>query len=103
MERNKNLGFVLLFVFVGLILGGVLGEGLGYLLGKLGEMSGGSFDNPIRSFFVRSMDIDLGFDQNGWAVDLYLVKLRFGLGFKFNICSVGGMLVGLYMMKWWRS
>lgn len=103
MERNKNLGLVILFIFLGLIIGGVLGESLGYILGKFGEMSGGSFDNPIRNFFVKALDINLGYKENGWAVDLYLVKLRFGLGFKFNVCSLLGMGVSFYIMKWWKN
>jgi len=103
MEKNKNLGFVILFVLLGLIVGGVLSEGLGYLLGKIGEMSGGSFDNPIRNFFVKALDFDLGWKENGWPVDFYFVKVRVGLGFKFNFCSLIGMGASLYMMKWWRS
>ncbi|HAO99487.1 MAG TPA: DUF4321 domain-containing protein [Fibrobacteres bacterium] len=103
MERNKNLGLILLFVVIGLIIGGVLGESLGYILGKFGEMSGGSFDNTIRNFFVKSLDINLGYNENGWAVDLYLIKARFGLGFKFNVCSLLGMGLSFYILKWWRS
>ena len=103
MERNKSLGIIVLFVILGLILGGVFGEALGYILGKIGEMSGGSSDNPISNTFVRAWDLDLGFNQNGWTLDLYLIKIRLGLGFKFNACSIGGMFLALYMMKWWRS
>ncbi len=103
MQRNQHLGFIILFVFLGLIAGGILGESLGYILGKFGEMSGGSFDNPIRNFFVKSFDLDLGFNQNGWALNLYLVKLRLGLGFKFNVCSLLGMGLSFYILKWWRS
>ena len=103
MERNKNLDFVILFIILGLIVGGVLGESLGYILGKFGEMSGGSFDNPIRNFFVKALEINLGYNPNGWSLDLYMVKLRFGLGFKFNVCSLLGMGVSFYIMKWWKS
>ena len=103
MERNKNLGLIILFAVLGLIAGGVLGETLGYILGKFGEMSGGSFDNPIRNFFVKAFDLDLGFNQNGWALNLYLVKVRLGLGFKFNVCSLLGLGLSFYILKWWRS
>ena len=103
MERNKNLGIIILFAVLGLIAGGVLGETLGYILGKFGEMSGGSFDNPIRNFFVKAFDLDLGFNQNGWALNLYLVKVRLGLGFKFNVCSLLGLGLSFYILKWWRS
>ena len=103
MERNKNLGLILLFALLGLIAGGILSESLGYILGKLGEMSGGSFDNPIRNFFVRALEIDFGYRDNGWPVDLYFIKFRIGLGLKFNFCSLLGLGLSMYMLKWWRS
>lgn len=103
MERNRNLAWTIFFVVLGLIVGGVLGESLGYILGKIGEMSGGGADNPIRNFFVKALEIDLGYNDGGWALDLYMFKVRLGFGFKFNICSLIGMGVALYTMKWWRN
>ena len=103
MERNRNFAWTVFFVVLGLILGGVLGESLGYLLGKIGEMSGGGADNPIRNFFVKALEIDLGYNDGGWALDLYLFKVRLGFGFKFNVVSLVGMGVALYMLKWWRN
>jgi len=103
MERNNKLGWVIFWLVLGLIAGGILGESFGFLFGKLGVMSGGSFDNPIRNFFVKSFDLDLGFGQNGWALDLYMVKLRIGLAFKFNVCSLLGAGISFYIMKWWKN
>ena len=103
MERNRNLAWTIFFVVLGLIVGGVLGESLGYILGKIGEMSGGGADNPIRNFFVKALEIDLGYNDGGWALDLYMFKVRLGFGFKFNLCSLIGMGVALYTMKWWRN
>jgi hypothetical protein len=103
MERNRNFAWTVFFVILGLIIGGVLGESLGYILGKFGEMSGGVADNPIRNFFVKALEIDLGYNGGGWALDLYMFKVRLGLGFKFNVCSLLGMGGALYMLKWWRN
>ena len=103
MERNKNLGWTIFFVVLGLIIGGVLGESLGYILGKFGEMSGGGADNPIRNFFVKALEIDFGYNGGGWTLDLYMFKARLGLGFKFNVCSLLGMGLSLYLLKWWRN
>lgn len=102
MNKNNNLGRLIIFILVGLIAGGVLGEVLGLILGQIGTLSGGNIDNPIRNFFVKAWELDLGF-RDGWALDLYLVKLRFGLGFKFNTCSLLGLLASLYVMKWSKS
>ena len=57
MERTNKLGWVIFWMVLGLIAGGILGESFGYIFGKLGVMSGGSFDNPIRNFFVKSFDL----------------------------------------------
>jgi hypothetical protein len=103
MDRNKTLGWTILFVVIGLIIGGVLGESLGYILGKIGEMSGGGIDNPIRNFFVKALEVDLGYNGGGWTLDLYLFKIRLGLGFKFNVVSLLGMVGALYLLKWWRN
>jgi hypothetical protein len=103
MERNRNFAWTVFFVVLGLIIGGVLGESLGYLFGKIGEMSGGGADNPIRNFFVKALEIDLGYNGGGWALDLYLFKVRLGFGFKFNVVSLAGMAAALYMLKWWRN
>jgi len=29
-----------------------------------------------------------------------MIKLRLGLGLKFNTCSIVGMALSLYIMKW---
>ncbi len=103
MDRNRNFGVLVLFVVLGLIAGGILGESLGYILGKFGEMSGGGVDNPIRNFFVKALEVDLGYETGGWELDLYLFKLRLGVGFKFNVVSLVGLGLALYMLKWWRN
>jgi hypothetical protein len=102
MNKNNTIGRLIVFILVGLIVGGILGEALGLVLGQIGVLSGGNIDNPMRSFFVKAWDLDMGF-RDGWALDLYLVKVRFGLGFKFNTCSIVGMLASLYVMKWSRN
>lgn len=102
MNKGNNIGRLLIFILVGLIAGGVLGEALGAVLGQIGVMAGGSIDNPVRNTFVKAFEFDLGF-KDGWALDLYTVKLRFGLGFKFNLCSLLGMILSLYVMKWSKS
>jgi hypothetical protein len=32
-----------------------------------------------------------------------MFKLRLGLGFKFNVCSLLGLGIALYTLKWWRN
>jgi hypothetical protein len=100
MGKGSSVGRLIVFIVLGLILGGILGEVLGLVLGQIGVLSGGDVNNPIRNFFVAAFEPSLGIKDNGIFLDLYMVKIRFGLGFKLNVCSGLGMLVSLYVMKW---
>lgn len=100
MGRNPGLGRLIVFILVGLILGGILGEVLGVVLGQIGVFAGGVDNNVIKNFFVRAFEPSLGIKENGILLDLYMVKIRFGIGFKFNTCSILGMILSLYIMKW---
>jgi hypothetical protein len=99
MNRGAGVGRLVIFILLGLILGGILGETLGLVLGQIGVLSGGDMNNPIRNFFVKAFELDLGY-RDGWAIDLYMIKLRLGLGLKFNVCSILGVILSLYIMKW---
>ena len=103
MNRKNTFGRLLLFIFLGLIIGGILGECLGTLFGQLGElMNAGGYNNVVHNFFVSSFNFNIGFGDKPEPVilDLYLVKLALGVGIKLNVVSVIGMIIGIYIMKW---
>ncbi len=101
MEKQKGIIRLIVFIIAGLILGGILGEMLGRVLGQIGVISGGGLDNPVRNFFVAAFEPSFGILKTE-VIDLYMVKLRLGIGFKFNVCSILGMITSLYIMKWSR-
>ena len=35
-----------------------------------------------------------------FVLDLYMIKISFGLALKLNVMSLVGLVVGLYIMKW---
>ena len=104
MTQRNSFARLLLFIVLGLIIGGVLGECLGLLFGELGElMNAGGYDNIVRNFFVASFDLNLGFlgdKANPVVIDLYMVKFALGLGLKINVVSIAGMVLAIYIMKW---
>lgn len=103
MNKSSNSRLII-FIILGLLIGGTLGESLGYLLGQVGEATGLGYDNFIRNGFVKGLEFDLGFnDPEGIKVDLYLIKLRFGFGMKLNMVSFIGLFVALYIEKWSRG
>jgi hypothetical protein len=104
MYRRASTGRLVVFIFVGLIIGGVLGECIGLVFAQIGQLTSSGWDTPMRSVFVKGLDIDLGFaDPKGFALDLYLIKLRLGFGLKINLISILGMGIALYLEKWSRE
>lgn len=98
-HNSSSVGRLIVFIVLGLVLGGIFGEALGLVLGQIGEMINAGADNPVRNFFVSSFVLDLGL-KDGVLIDLYLLKFRLGFGLNLNIASVIGMMVSLYIMKW---
>lgn len=104
MTRNSSFGRLLLFVILGLIIGGVLGECFGFVFGKLGElMNAGGYNNIVHNFFVKpfwAFNTGNGNTMKPFVLDLYMIKISFGLALKLNVMSLVGLVVGLYIMKW---
>ncbi|HHX16028.1 MAG TPA: DUF4321 domain-containing protein [Fibrobacter sp.] len=103
MVRKSNFPRLFLFIILGLLIGGILGESLGLLFGELGElMNAGGYDNIVRNFFVAPFNFNIGIGNNVDPVfiDLHLVKFSLGFGLKLNVVSIIGMIVAIYIMKW---
>ena len=104
MSGNSSFGRLLLFVILGLIIGGVLGECFGFVFGKLGElMNAGGYNNIVHNFFVKpfwAFNTGDGNTIKPFVLDLYMIKISFGLALKLNVMSLVGLVVGLYIMKW---
>ncbi len=87
MARKLTIGWLILAIFLGAIIGGVLGELVSVIL------PGG----VVKDFFTRS--ISIGFSP----VTLNLVLMTFTLGFTFklNIIGVIGLIVAAYIVRWY--
>lgn len=100
-SNNSGVGRILAFGFLGLILGGILGESMGMLLGQIGEMLEIGTDNIVRNTFIHAFEFGFGMDPaQPIVVDLYMIKFTLGLSFKFNVMSVLGLGISFYIMKW---
>ena len=104
MSHKNSFGRLLLFIVLGLLIGGVLGQCLGALFGKLGElMNAGGYDNIVHNFFVKpfwAFSTGQGSEMQPFTLDLYMFKIAFGFQLKLNVMSLVGLVVGLYIMKW---
>lgn len=83
---KKSGGYLLLFIFIGGLLGSVLGEILQIV----------SPQGMVRSIFGEALS--LGFDPPV-SVNLVLLKFTFGFLLKINLLSILGMLLGAYLYK----
>ena len=75
-RNNKNLGYLVLILLTGAIIGGIAGEILG---------------NYVAVF---SPDWVIGI-TNPIELDLYILKITFGFTLKFNLGSIIGLLLAL--------
>lgn len=88
MAVKRRIGLVALVFFLGVILGGVIGETIGLLLPE---------DNVIRQLFVSGKEFQVG------PVYLNFIVMTFTLGFslKVNLVSVLGIIVVAFLLRWY--
>lgn len=85
--RRTSLGFILLVVLLGAMIGGALGEVLALILPQ----------GVVREFFLRAAEVSVG----PAALNLILVKLTLGLALKINVISVLGIFLASYFLRWY--
>jgi len=81
------------------ILGIIIGS---YLNSAVEMLPGGA--SVVKTFFTGSIPIGIGdFTQSKPAVlDLSAIKLMLGFQIKFSLLSLTGLIVGLYLFRWYR-
>jgi hypothetical protein len=102
MSSNNSILRLIVFILVGLVLGGILGECLGLLFAQIGELTGAGIDNTPRTALTAAWDLRLGYSADGapQIIDLYMIQFPLAFTLKLNIVSVIGMAVSIYIMKW---
>jgi len=83
---KRSTGMLLVFMLVGGLLGGVLSEILLFL----------SPTGVLREVFLRSFHIGL---IPAVTLDLHIISVTVGFGFKINLLSIVGIVLGLYTYK----
>jgi len=90
--KEKSLGLLVLVVFVGLVIGSVLGQLVGAFLPE----------STPKAFLLGSYSPSFGFDDDAMLINLYVIKLKLGLQFTFNIMGLIGLAIAVYMFRWYR-
>ena len=84
--RKKSLGWILLIIIVGALLGSALGEVLGLVLPQ----------GVVRDFFLRSAEFGFG----PALVNLAVLTFTIGFSIKLNIIGILGIAMAAYFLRW---
>lgn len=83
---SKSGALFLFFIFLGGLLGGVLGEIFAVI----------SPAGPMREIFLQGYTLGI---TPPLTIDLRLISLTFGFSLRFNLFSILGIILGLYLYK----
>ncbi|MGM0461059.1 MAG: hypothetical protein ACQEQ4_01395 [Fibrobacterota bacterium] len=85
--KEKRISIILLVVFVGLLIGG--------LLTQLVSLLPGGEHNVVRNIFTTSIPLRLGSFEDGslksWLFDIGAMQIQFAFQLKINILSIAGL------------
>lgn len=86
--RRRSLAVVALIMFLGIVVGSVLGQAIGLLLpaGKV-----------VRDVFVNSTDFHVG----PLHVDLVVFSFTFGFSLRVNLMSAVGVFIVALILRWY--
>tara|TARA_B100000029_G_C17249782_1_gene842289 strand:- start:466 stop:753 length:288 start_codon:yes stop_codon:yes gene_type:complete len=94
--RNRDISLIIIGLFCGSIIGGVLGNLMGWILPE----------GVVKDFFLTSLTFDigssLGNDVGVLVVDLNIIVFKFGLSVDFNFTSIIGLATSYYILRYFR-
>ena len=83
---GRGYGFCILFIVIGAILGGILGE----LLKGVHALSG------VMPYLVTTYPV---FDIAPFTVNLYVLRFTMGLAFAPNLMSILGVVLAVFLFR----
>ena len=86
--RKRPLAVVALILFLGIVVGTVVGETIGIMLPE---------DKVIRKVFVNSTDFNVG----PLHIDLVVFSFTFGFSLRVNLMSALGVFVVSVLLRWY--
>jgi len=94
--RNRDISLIVIGLFSGAMIGGVIGNILALLLP----------DGVVKDFFLTSITIDISGIANNelgvFIIDLSIIVLKFGLSMNFNFTSLIGLATAYYILRFFR-
>jgi hypothetical protein len=91
--KERNIWTLVLVVIVGILIGSYLGSLVAMIPGA---------NNVVKTFFTYNF-ISFGFGYpHAVNIDLNAFRFQFGLQMKFNLLSLIGLFVSLYLFRWYK-
>ena len=94
--RNRDISLIVIGMFIGAIIGGVLGNLMAWALP----------DGVVKDFFLTSLTFDiggnLGRETSVIVIDLSIIVFKFGLSVDFNFTSIIGLATSYYILRYFR-
>jgi hypothetical protein len=84
--KKKGIGFIIVVLFVGALLGSALGEVIAYLIPN----------GVVKQFFLKSAEASIG----PGTLNIIIMSLTLGFSIKVNIIGVIGILIAAYALRW---
>jgi len=87
ISGKKGFGILLLIIFIGILIGSVVGEVLHLLLP----------DGTIKDFF--GLGVEFGFET--LTINLLIIKFTIGIMIKVNLIGILGIPIAAYIFRWY--
>jgi hypothetical protein len=91
--KEKPFSALIFFIIIGIIIGSYLNSLMGMLPG-----------NVVKTFFTYSIPIGIGDFVNNKPILINLDAIKFQLGFQLHISlmTIIGIIVSIYLFRWYR-
>lgn len=87
LSRKKSLGFIVLVLVLGALIGTAIGEVIGLILPA----------GVVHDFFLKAVTPEFG----PATLNLVLFTITFGFTLKLNLIGVVGIFIAAYLVRWY--